>query len=158
MPRFDDKQKFGREDETRSSSPEESPDDEMEDWDRDQSEDGSAGDEIREVTAADWKKEFPDYSDEEFAEKIPDRGPSRWMPLVVSCLYGLLLGAAIAGVIVNNLPAPRQALMFFVYLLVLAPVVTFAWHWLFYLRSNRLKKKMDNQGANPVGSEPIHPK
>ncbi len=60
--------------------------------------------EMEPFIVADWKQEFPDYTAEELEEKLPDRTRSSWMAPVVSCLFGTLLGAAIAGVLVNDQP------------------------------------------------------
>jgi hypothetical protein len=162
MP-FQDKNEFEAsdpEDESLTGAfPEESPDDEEE-----LSEEELAA-EMEPLTVADWKQEIPDYTAEEFEEKIPDRTRSSWMAPVVSCLFGTLLGAVIAGALVDDLPRPRQLSMFFVYLVIFALPLSLAWHWLFIVRSQRVAKKMKGQQANPMdpqtnlaGSEPIHPK
>lgn len=160
---FRDKNQFGtgsREDRTAAPLPSDSLDDEME-----KSEDEFADDdELVEFTAADWKRQFPDYSVEEFAEKVPDRTRSTWMAPTVGCMFGTLLGAAIAGLLVNDLPRSRQLSMFFVYFVVFAVPLSLVC-WLFIVRSQRLAKKMTNQQANPTDQEtnpavsgPIHPK
>jgi len=80
-------------------------DGEMEEVKTDSPKDEVADDyQIEKVTAADWKEEFTDYSEEEFEEKVPNRTRATWMAPVVSCLFGTLLGAAIAGLLVNDLP------------------------------------------------------
>jgi len=160
---FTDKNQFGtgsREDRTAAPLPSDSLDGEMEEVETDSSEDEVADDyQIEKVTAADWKQEIPDYTAEEFEEKIPNRTRSSWMAPVVSCLFGTLLGAAIAGVLVNNQPKPQHARAFFIFFLVLAPLFSCIWHWLFYLRIEQVVQKMkkQEQDANPAGSEPIHP-
>lgn len=162
MP-FQDKDEFEAsdpEDESLTEAfPEESPDDEEE-----LSEEELAS-EMEPFTVADWKQEIPDYTAEEFEEKIPDRTRSSWMAPVVSCLFGALLGAAIAGVLINDQPKPQQARAFFIFFLVLAPLFSCIGHWLFIVRSQSVAKKMKGQQANPkdpqtnlAGSEPIHPK
>jgi hypothetical protein len=134
---------------------EESSDDEEEDLSEEE-----LAEETKPFTVADWKQEIPDYTAEEFEEKIPNRTRSSWMAPVVSCLFGTLLGAAIAGVLVNNQPKPQQARAFFIFFLVLAPLFSCIWHWLLYLRIEQVVQKMkkQEQDANPAGSEPIHPK
>jgi hypothetical protein len=134
--------------------------------------------EMKPFTVADWKQQFPDYTAEELEEKIPESSRARRMALVASCLMGTLLGAAIAGVLVNNRPRSQEVRAFFIFFLVLAPLFSCVWHWLFYLRGERVAQKMkaqkqeanpadsepipsnneELQQANPVGSEPIHPK
>jgi len=157
---FTDKNQFGtgsREDRA-APLPSDPLDGEMEEVKTDSPEDEVADDyQIEKVTAADWKEEFPDYSEEEFEEKVPNRTRSTWMAPVVSCLFGMLLGAAIAGLLVNDLPKPQQARAFFIFFLVLALLFSCIWHWLFYLRPKQLTARMREQQANPVGSEPIPP-
>jgi hypothetical protein len=161
---FTDKNQFGtgsREDRTAAPLPSDPLEGEMEEVEADSSEDDVADDyQIEKVTAADWKEEFPDYTAEEFEEKLPERTRSSWMAPVVSCLFGTLLGAAIASVLVNEQPKPQQARAFFIFFLVLAPLFSCIWHWLFYLRIEQVAQKMkkQEQDANPAGSEPIHPK
>jgi hypothetical protein len=158
---FTDKNQFGtgsRKDRTAAPLPSDSLEDEMEELETDPSGDEVADDyEIEKATAADWKDEFPDYTEEEFEEKIPNRSRSRWMAPVVSCLMGTLLGAAIAGVLVNNQPRSQEARAFFIFFLVLAPLFSGIWHWLFFLRGEQVAQKMEEQeqAANPAGSEPI---
>jgi hypothetical protein len=156
---FADENQFGtgnREDRNAAPLPSDSLDDEMEELETDSSGDEAAEDyQIEKATAADWKEEFPDYTEEEFEEKIPNRTRSRWMAPVVSCLLGTLLGAAIAGLLVNDQPKPQQARAFFIFFLVFALLFSCLWHWLFYVRPKNLAKKMKEQEANPIGSEPI---
>ena len=131
--------------------------------------------EMRPFTLAEWQQSMPDYTAEEFEEKIPNRTRSSWMAPVISCLGGTGLGAAIAGVLVNDQPKPQQARAFFIFFLVLALLFSCIWHWLFYLRPKQLTARMREQEASPVeselilpneelqeantaGSEPIHPK
>jgi hypothetical protein len=125
--------------------------------------------EMEPFTLADWKQEIPGYTAEEYEEKLPDRTRASWMAPVLSCLFGTLLGAVIASGLVGDLPQIRQVRMFFVFLLVLAPLLSCVWHWFFILRPKIVAKKMEDeqenlvgsqpiQQANPVGSEPIHPK
>jgi hypothetical protein len=116
--------------------------------------------EMKPFTVADWKQEIPDYTVEEFEEKLPVHTRSSWMAPVVSCLFGTLLGAAIAGVLVNDQPKPQQPRAFFGFFLVLALLFSCIWYWLFYLRIEQVAQKMkkQEQDANPAGSEPIHPK
>jgi len=111
--------------------------------------------EMRPFTLAEWQQSMPDYTDEEFEEKLPDRTRSSWMAPIVSCLFGTLLGAAIAGVLVSDQPKPQQARAFFSFFLVLALLFSCIWYWLFYLRPKDLAKKMKEQEPNPVGSEAI---
>jgi len=160
---FTDKNQFGtgsREDRSAAPLPSDSLDGEMGELETDSSEDEVADYQIEKVTAADWKEEFPDYSEEEFEEELPDRTRSRWMAPVVSCLFGILLGAAIAGVLVNDQPKPQQARAFFSFFLVLALLFSCLWYWLFYLRIEQVAQKMkkEEKDANPAGSAPIHPK
>ncbi|HET8892020.1 MAG TPA: hypothetical protein VFQ41_24190 [Candidatus Angelobacter sp.] len=166
---FRDKNEFeagDREDEFRTeafpleSADMESPDDDEEE-EAELSEEELA-EEMKPFTVAEWKQEFPDYTAEELVEKIPKSPRASRMALVASCLMGTLLGAAIAGVLVNNQPGSQEARAFFIFFLVLAPLFSFIWHWLFYLRGERVGQKMkeqeQEQEANPATSEPIHPK
>src|SRR4029077_6497704 len=154
MP-FQDKNEFEAgdpEDKSQTGAfPEESPDDEEK-----RSEEELAI-EMEPFTVADWKQEIPDYTAEEFEEKLPDRTRARWMSPVLSCLFGTLLGAAIAGVNVNDLPRPQQVRTFIIFFLFLAPVFSLFWHWLFYLRPKQLTARMREQQVNPIGSDPIPP-
>lgn len=154
---FTDNNQFGtgnREDELRpqafppESADSESPDDEFAEL---------SEEEIRPFTVAEWKQQFPDYGAEELEEKIPKSSRASRMALVASGLMGTLLGAAIAGVLVNDQPKPQQARAFFIFFLVLVPLFSCIWHWLFYLRGEQLAQKMkkQEQEANPAGSEPI---
>lgn len=150
------------------SSDEESPDNEEE---TELSEEELA-EEMKPTTLAQWKDEFPDYTAEELEEKIPESPRANRMALVASCLMGTLLGAAIAGVLINNQPEAQQTRAFFIFFLVLAPLFSCLWHWLFYLRGQQVAQKLEanpegseriipNEGfqqENPAGSEPIHPK
>src|SRR4051794_7941669 len=110
-----DKNQFGTGDpedefQARPFSPEsdmESPDEESPDDDDDEFAELSE-EEMRPFTLAEWQQSMPDYTAEELEEKIPDRTRSNWMAPVVSCLFGTLLGAAIAGVLVNDQPKPQQ--------------------------------------------------
>jgi len=170
---FTDKNQFGtgsREDWTAAPLPSDSLDGEMEEVETDSSEDEVADDyQIEKVTTADWKEEFPDYSEEELEEKLPERTRASWMAPVVSCLFGTLLGAAIAGVLVNDQPKPQQVRAFFIFFLILAPLLSCVGHWLFVLRPESVAKKMKDERESlvdsepirhesPVDSEPIHPK
>ena len=143
--------------------PEEFPDDEEE-----LSEEELAA-EMEPFTLADWKEEFPDYTAQEYEEKLPDHTSASWMAPVMSCLVGTLLGAAIAGLNVNDLPRSQQVRTFVIFFLFFAPAFSLAEYWLFYLHPKQLMAKMREQQANPVdsesiqqenpvGSEPIHPK
>jgi hypothetical protein len=184
---FTDKNQFGtgsQEDEFRTGSfplesadmefpDEESPDDEEE---TELSEDELA-EEMKPFTLADWQQSIPDYTSEELEGKIPESPRPSRMALVISCLMGTLLGAAIAGLLVDDQPKPQQARAFFIFFLVLALLFSCSWHWLFYLRGKQVAQKMKEQEqtanlagsepilpneelqqANPIGSEPIHPK
>src|SRR6478735_7292203 len=95
---------------------EESPDDEEEELSEEE-----LAEEMKPFTVAEWKQEFPDYTAEELEEKIPKSPRANRMALVASCLMGTLLGAAIAGVLVNDQPKPQQTRAFFIFFLVLAP-------------------------------------
>lgn len=99
-----------------------------------------------------------DYTAQEFEEKITKRTRSSWMAPVESCLFGIFLAAAIAGVLVNDQPEPRQFRAFFIFLVVLAPLFSCVWYWFFTLRPESLAKKMKDEQENPLSSEPIHPK
>jgi hypothetical protein len=110
---------------------------------------------VEEFNRAEGVPDFPDEEDEE-SEEIPELSRSRWMARVASCLMGTFLAVAIAGLLVNGVAAPRQARMFLIYLLVLAPL--FSLIWFLILRPQRPAKNMDEQSTNPVESEPIHPK
>ena len=153
------------------SPDEESPDDEEE---TELSEEELAT-EVEEFNRAQGVPEFPD--DEE-PEKAPSLSRSRWMARIISCVIGTFLGAAVAGPLVDSVPASRQARMFLIYFLVLAPLLSFVWHWFFFLHPQRVANKLKDWQANPVdqqmnpadrqtpadqqthpfGSEPIHPK
>jgi hypothetical protein len=149
------------------SPDEESPDDEEE---AELSEEELA-EEMKPFTVAEWKQQFPDYTAEELEEKIPKSPRASRMSLVASCMMGTLLGAAIAGVLVNNQLRSHETRAFFIFFLVLAPLFSCIWHWLFYLRGQQVAQKMREQEQevnsagsdpiqheNPVGPEPIHPK
>jgi hypothetical protein len=168
---FKDKNEFeagDREDEFRTrafpleSADMESPDDEEEELSEEE-----LAEETKPFTVAQWKQEFPNYTAEELEEKIPKSPRASRMALLASCLFGTLLGAAIAGVLVGDQPGSQEARAFFIYFLVLAPLFSFVWHWLFYLRGERVAQKMKKQEqeaspadpkTNPAGSGPIHPK
>jgi len=162
-----------REDEFRTgafpleSADSESPDEESPDDEEEELSEEELAEETKPFTVAQWKQEFPDYTAEELEEKIPKTPRASRMALLGSCLFGTLLGAAIAGVLVGDQPGSQEARAFFIYFLVLAPLFSFVWHWLFYLRGERVAQKMKEQEqeaspadpkTNPAGSEPIHPK
>ncbi|SRR6266571_4492213 len=146
-----------------SESPdEESPDDEEEELSEEE-----LAEEMKPFTVAQWKQEFPDYTAEELEEKIPKSPRASRMALLASCLVGTLLGAGIAGVLVDDQPKAQQVRAFFIFFLVLAPLFSCIWHWLFYLRGEQVAQKMKKQEqeaspadpkTNPAGSAPIHPK
>lgn len=156
---FTDKDQFGtgsQEDEfPLESADTEFPDEESSDGEEEELSEEELAEEMKPFTVADWKQEIPDYTAEEFEEKIPNRTRSRWMAPVMSCLWGTLLGAAIAGLLVNDQPKPQQVRAFFIFFLVLALLFSCIWHWLFYLRPKDLTRKMKEQEANPASSEPI---
>jgi hypothetical protein len=91
-------------------------------------------------------------------QTIPDRRALNWMAPVSSCLMGTFLAAVIAGLLINRVSPATQLRMFFIYLLVLAPLFSYGWHWLFHLRPDRLAKKLQDESANPAGSGPVHRK
>jgi hypothetical protein len=130
------------------SSDEESPDDEFAEL---------SEEEMKPFTVADWKRQFPDLSVEEFEEKIPDRSRSRWMAWVVSCLWGTLLGAAFAGLLINQVPAPRQQRMFLAFFALLAPCISLAGHWFFVTRPNRIAEKLEKEEVSDSALGTIHP-
>jgi len=115
--------------------------------------------ELSEEELVQWKDEFPEYTAEELEEKIPKSPRASRMALVGSGVFGTLLGTVVAGVLVDDQPGPQQARAFFFFLLVLAPLFSCLWHWLFYLRGQRVAQKMkeEEQEAKPAGSEPILP-
>lgn len=176
---FKDSNEFeaDREDESRArafpseSADMESPDEESDDEEETDLSEEELAEEMKPFTVADWKQQFPDYTAEELEEKIPKSSRASRMALVASGLMGTLLGAAVAGVLVNNQPRPQQTRAFFIFFLVLAPLFSGIWHWLFHLRGEQLAQKMKEQEQeanpagsgpiqheNPVGAEPIHPK
>jgi hypothetical protein len=124
--------------------------------------------EMEPFTVADWNRQFPDAIPEELEEKLSDHTRARWMAPVMSGLFDTLLGAAIAGLRVNDLPGQQQVRAFFIFFLVLSLLFSCLWHWFFFVRPERVAKKMKEQEnlvdsgpvqqENPVGSEPIHPK
>src|SRR6185312_11352053 len=160
---FTDKNQFGtgsREDRNAAPLPSGSLDDEMEELEMDPSEAEFADDdefaerseeEMRPFTLAEWQQSIPDYIAEEFEEKIPKSPRPRSMALVISCLMGTLVGAAIAGVLVNTQPRSQEARAFFIFFLVLAPLFSFICH----LFGQRVAQKMKEQEADAAGSEPI---
>jgi len=165
---FKDKNQFeagDREDEFRSgafpleSADSESPEEESPDDDEEELSEEELAEEMKPFTVAEWKQEFPDYTTEDLEEKIPESPRVARMAVAASCLMGTLLGAAIAGVLVNNQPKPQQVRAFFIFFLVLAPLLACVWHWLFYLRGQQVAQKMkeEEQEADPAGSEPILP-
>ena len=132
---------------------EESPDDEEKELSEEE-----LAEEMRPFTLAEWQQSIPDYNADEFEEKLPERTRARWMEPVVSGLWGILLGAAIAGLLVDNQPRPQQVRTFFIFFLVLATLLSCVWHWFFVLRPKSIAKKInDEKEANAVGSEPIFP-
>jgi|SRR5215831_2659264 len=175
---FKDKNEFAadREDEFRTrafpseSADMESPDEESDDEEETELSEEELAEEMKPFTVADWKQQFPDYSSEELEERIPKSSRASRMALVASGLMGTLLGAAVAGVLVNNQPRSQQTRAFFIFLLVLAPLFFYILYWLFSLRGTQVTQKMKEQEQedpagsdpllheNPVGPGPIHPK
>ena len=177
---FTDKNQFGTGDpEDEFQAKPFSPESDMESPDEESPDDDEfaelSEEEMRAFTLAEWQQSMPDYTAEELEEKLPKRTRESWMAPVISCMGGTGLGAAIAGVLVNDQPKPQQARAFFIFFLVLALLFSCIWHWLFYLRPKQLTARMREQEANPVeselilpneelqepntaGSEPIHPK
>src|SRR6478609_537630 len=126
---FKDKNEFeagDREDEFRTgafpleSADSESPDEESPDDEEEELSEEELAEETKPFTVAEWKQEFPDYTAEELEEKIPKTPRASRMALLGSCLFGTLLGAAIAGVLVDDQPGSQEARAFFIYFLVLA--------------------------------------
>ena len=156
---FTDKDQFGTGDpedefQARPFSPESDPESDMESPDEESPDDDEfaelSEEEMRPFTLAEWQQSMPDYTAEELEEKLPKRTRASWMAPVISCLGGTGLGAAIAGVLVNDQPKPQQARAFFILFLVLALLFSYIWHWLFYLRPKQLTARMREQEANPV--------
>lgn len=161
---FTGKNQFGtgsREDESRTgsfpleSADEEFPAEEFPDEEEEELSEEELAEEMRPFTLAEWQQSIPNYTADEFEEKLPERTRARWMAPVESGLWGILLGAAIAGLLVNDQPKPQQARAFLIFFLVFALLFSCLWHWLFYLRPKNLAKKMKEQEPNPIGSEPI---
>lgn len=134
------------------SSDEESPDNEEETELSDE--------ELAEVEEFNRAQGVPEFPDDEEPEKAPNLSRSLWMARIISCVTGTLLGVAIAGVLVNNLPKSQETRAFFIFFLVLAPLFSYIWYWLFHLRGEQVAQKMKEpeQKGTPAGSEPIHPK
>ena len=153
----EDEFRFGthpRESADMESPDEESPDDEEEE----ELSEEELSDEMRPFTLAEWKRSIPDYTADELEENLPERTRARWMEPVISGLWGILLGAVIAGLLVDNLPRPQQLRAFFIFFLVLATLVSCVGHWFFVVRPKSIAQKIsDEQEANPVSSEPTFP-
>ncbi len=119
MRPLDDKKDFRAGDSEDNSRigpfPPDSPDEEME---TELSEEELAA-EMEPFTVADWNRQFPDATPEELEEKLPDHTRARWMAPVMSGLFGTLLGAAIAGLKVNDLPRQQQVRAFIIFFLIL---------------------------------------
>ncbi|HET9283478.1 MAG TPA: hypothetical protein VFR24_16100 [Candidatus Angelobacter sp.] len=128
---------------------EESPDDEFAEL---------SEEEMKPFTLSEWQQVLPGYTAQEFEEKIIKRTRSIWMAPVASCLFGIFLGAAIAGVLVDNQPKLHQVRTFFIFFVVLAPLFSGVWYWFFTLRPESLARKMKDEQENSLSSEPIHPK
>lgn len=77
----------------------------------------------------------------------------RTLPLITSCLFGSMAGLAIASFLIEKWPKPQQAEMFFVWLILFAPLCSFCWHWLFCMRPDKLKKKLDEEKRPQIGIE-----
>lgn len=159
---FTDKNQFGTGDpEDEFQAKPFSPESDMESPDEESPDDDEfaelSEEEMRPFTLAEWQQSMPDYTAEELEEKILESPRANRMALVASCLMGALLGAAIAGVLVNNQPEAQHTRAFFIFFLVLAPLFSCLWHWLFYLRGQQVAQKMKKLEANPEGSERIIP-
>lgn len=136
------------------STDEESPDDEEEE----ELSEEELAEEMRPFTLAEWNQSIPGYTAEELDEKLPKRTRASWMEPVVSGLWGILLGAAIAGLLVDNQPRPQQLRAFFIFFLVLSTLLSCVLHWFFVVRPKSIAKKInDEQEANSAGSELIFP-
>jgi hypothetical protein len=164
---FKDKNEFeagDREDEFQAgafpleSADMESPDEESPDDEEEELSEEELAEEMKPFTLAEWQQSIPDYTAHEFEEKLPNRTRSSWMAPVMSCLWGTLLGAVIAGLLMNNQLRPQQVRAFFIFFLFFAPLFSFVGHWFFVLHPQRLAKKLNEESTRPIGSEPIHPK
>jgi len=178
MPPFDDKRESRGSDSEDALRPEPLPQEseggDVEELETDDEYAELSPDEMKPFTVAEWQEQFPDFTTEELEEKIPESLRASRMALVLSCVWGTALGAGIAGVLANNQPRSQQARAFFIFFLVLAPLFSCVWYWLFYLRGEQVAQKMKEEASlagsepdppneelqegTPAGSEPIHPK
>ena len=140
------------------SADQEFPAEEFPDEEEEELSEEELAEEMRLFTLAEWQQSIPDSTSQDIEEKIAERTRARWMEPVVSGLWGILLGGAIAGLLVDNEPKPQQVRAFFIFFLVLATLLSCGCHWFFVLRPKSIAKKLDDeQEADPVGSEPIVP-
>jgi biotin transporter BioY len=88
-------------------------------------------------------------------EKKPVLSEKTWrrFPLITSCLFGSVMGFVIASFLIERWSKPQQAEMFFVWLILLVPLCSFGWHWLFFMRPDKLKKKFDEEKQPRTGIE-----
>lgn len=93
------------------------------------------------------------------SEKTPFLSDKIWrrFPLMGSCLFGLVFGFALAVALISRWPKQRQTEMFFLSLVPLVTTCSFCWHWLFFMRPDKLKKKLEKENANDTSSDLVHP-
>lgn len=81
------------------------------------------------------------------SKKKPVLSDKTWrrFPLITSCLFGSVMGLTGASFLIERWPKPQQPMMFLVWLILLVPLCSFCWHWLFFMRADKLKKKFDKE-------------
>jgi hypothetical protein len=154
-----DEREFGSEDRENEPGAEslDSAED-IEDPERSESNEDPADAELAEFTAAEWNQQFPGYAEEDFEEKTPERGATRRIVLLASCVVGAVFAATISGLIVDHVPAAWQLRTFLILFVVLAPGLSIAGHWFFITRPDRIISKLEEEEKlSNSGPGPIHP-
>ena len=81
------------------------------------------------------------------AIETPESDGRTRIQLVASCLFGTVIAAGAAGLIVSLWPNLARMTVFLGLLVVFAPMFSFVGHWLFILHSDQIAKKLEDEGA-----------
>jgi hypothetical protein len=85
-----------------------------------------------------------EYTDQDFPDLEPVRESPRTpkIQIVVSCIWGIFLATAIAGLLINRWPKEVQLSRFLILTALLAPTTAIVGHWVFVTHPNQIIDKL----------------